>query len=406
MSLVDWLLPLALPWTLSSSLRFPGVDAGPGEILLAAWMFSVWAQIVLHFNNYSQLRTPDAAVVKFWIASVPILLFSTVFSALHNYDTAPDQLRDVIAYVLVGSVAATLWIRRFSQQQLMIIYAVSTLIYVAAAAITLVYYWRTGTALIGPEYNGRFAALSNNANQPSVALAPAPFLLMYIGSRKRIGLPSLFWNVMAVLAIVIGYNTESDGLRLGWYLGALLVILIPASKLLGGRMRSFGAPQWVFTLISITAFIVVVSLAIYLSGSSVATDVGNLLIQKWDGDGRIEIWSNSIQKFFDSPFFGFGAGSQAYANISRSSEISWEAHNGFNNWALQAGLIGVIVLGWLHIRLWFVTWRSTEPLLIGALTAVIAQSLTTFTYRHPTFWVNLIIILSLATAQNLKARRQ
>src|SRR6185437_4882564 len=83
MSLVDWLLPLALPWTLSSSLRFPGVDAGPGEILLAAWMFSVWAQIVLHFNNYSQLRTPDAAVVKFWIASVPILLFSTVFSALH-----------------------------------------------------------------------------------------------------------------------------------------------------------------------------------------------------------------------------------------------------------------------------------------------------------------------------------
>jgi O-antigen ligase len=206
---------------------------------------------------------------------------------------------------------------------------------------------------------------------------------------------------MGVAAVVIGWASQSDGLRVSWIVTALFLVVAGWCRVAAGA-RTGGVP-------AVIAF-GIVPIALVITGLSMGAEVlqdaldfsANTYEAGDQGADRIDAWTNGAKVILASPLFGRGPG-------AHSGELNsldpMEAHNTFIDWGASSGFVGlaayVALLTWSMLRV----WRRGHILLLSAVIALFVFSLFGYVLRQPMYWFYLLGAVALSSLES-QARTQ
>ena len=102
---------------------------------------------------------------------------------------------------------------------------------------------------------------------------------------------------------------------------------------------------------------------------------------------------HGLEAIGHSPLVGWGPG--AYSGTEHAFG-GFEAHNTLVDWGTSTGGLGMILylglLFWCALRV----IRSGSPWLLGALVAVLFDTLFGYSLRQPFFWLMLVLVFNLS----------
>lgn len=236
--------------------------------------------------------------------------------------------------------------------------------------------------LFGSDGGARFSGGADNPNQllfygSSLSL----LLVIYTKKLQLIFLP---------LLILIMIKTGSDAYILSLVVSVSGFIL--ARTLIISRL-SFKS--------SLALAILFVLGAIY---AGIIT-FGNELLAIWqsadEGGTRISLFTNAILATFDSPIFGFGAGS--FSGFDAPFEGK-EAHNTFLDFFTQFGFFVPFLMYFLMVAFLFSQLKSKQYWVAGFVASYIVGTLFHFSGRHFVFWVELAVFYHSFFYVNVKVK--
>jgi hypothetical protein len=383
----------ALGVTLSGAtqLRVPGLPVGPSELMLMAWIMFV-AFLLLQGVRFTAGRA-FFGLAGYWLVSLFLLALGALV-AIHTHKVSSFAGRDAVAlvYISVLVLLLALGLRDQGPGDYHLRMARMVFAFTAGFAALLI-----GTAAVtetlGPVrfwFGGiRFNGWAKNPNQMALAMVAMPFLGWWVLRQT----PSRFGKTACALGIAVcmfvGIATQSDALRVAWAasFGAIGILLFY-------RVTLRGRSRWLhISHFLIPALVAVVG--VFYGGAvmehlfQVAEGV---YVDRGQGDIRLSAWQHGIEVIGLSPLVGFGPG--AYSGLYDTFE-DFEAHNSLIDWGMSTGLTGVM----LHLALWgWCLWRAlrlNSVAFMGMAVAIMAFVMFGYLFRHPTYWIILVLILTL-----------
>ena len=235
----------------------------------------------------------------------------------------------------------------------------------------------------------RFRGWAENPNQMAIALVAMPFLGAYLVKEASGVARKAAYSLGIGFCVAAGLATQSDALRLAWTASIGLVgIWTWHRAVLRGRAR------WLHISHVIVPALVVFGLLFF--GTEIAAYFERLVELRYEeqdqGARRTTLWANGLKAITQSPLVGFGPG--AYSGKAGPFEGN-EAHNSLIDWGMSSGFIGillhVLLLGWCAFR----AIKSNSVMLLAMLTSLILLSQLHYSMRHPTYWLTLILVVTL-----------
>lgn len=376
----------------ATQLRVAGLPIGPAEGVLAAWiLFFAW--LLLRGFRFTLDRV-SRIFVFYWLASFALLgTGSLVAVATDNFD-AQDAAHDATAFAYISVLTMLLALRppddpgsRYHTHMARMVFLFHTV------CLVLLFSFATGAATLGPLnlwFGPRFRGWAANPNQMALAVAALPFLGWYL-LRQSSGRARQAGYVLAISCCIwVGIASKSDGLRVAW-----LTAFSVTGALLWLRVVLRGRTRWLYVSHVIVPFLIVFGA---LSFGDAFVDYAyraaeGIYEERDQGAKRFTQWFSGLEVIAQSPLVGFGPGSFSGGEPFQGHE----AHNSFIDWGMSTGGIGLLLhfslLGWCF-------WRTTkaESLVpLGMLTAVVVCSVFSYLFRHPMYW--LILVLSMVWAE-------
>lgn len=385
----------------ATQLRSAALPIGPGEALLASWIF-----LVLLLLLTGRLRTSPVSRLLFmyWLASAALLGFGTMMAiAMDRVDTSSGggPMHDAVAYALLAAFSCSLSLRWQDDSQEYYLTIIRVVFFTFATCTTIMLCLGMVVPSIGPVrfwYAGvRFAAWAENPNQLALFALVMPFLGWYLGQRAR-GWRRLAYGLAIVGVVAVGLATKSDGLRVSWLASVGLVCLIAWYH----RPLSRQGPLLPYISYIIIPALLVVSLVAFgpellVMFERAATD---LYADAGQGEIRFTVWLNGLRALAESPLVGWGPG--AFSGLHEPFE-GFEAHNTLIDWAASTGALGLA----LHAALW--VWCASRALrmgvlpLFGGLVSLMIDSMFGYNLRHPVYWLLLTMVLLLTQRREKQA---
>jgi O-antigen ligase len=383
---------LGLTLTTATQLRAGGAGAGPGELLLAAWI--VWSSFILAAHRRFDRSALVTSALAFWLVALSALSFGFISYAANNppVDASHDAPALLFAaFLLLAFVAPSDPVTRFTR---------TVPLFLILSLVPLLSLWLAGLFVptVGPFslwYGSRFVGWAENPNQVALLTTPAPFLCGYLATSlrgwRRWGAASL-----GIAAVVVGLASQSDALRVSWIITAVFLVVAGWFRVAAGA-RTRALPAVIaFGIIPVALVITGLSLgAEVLQG---ALDFGtNTYEQDDQGADRVDAWANGAKVILASPLFGRGPGAHA-GEASNSDPM--EAHNTLIDWGTSSGFVGlaayVALLTWSTLTV----WRRGRLLLLSALTALFVFSMFGYVLRQPMYWFYLLGAVALSSPQS------
>ena len=385
--------PVALTWfalgmalTTATQLRGGGA-AGPGEVLLAGWI--VWSFVVLAAHRRFDRSALVKSAVAFWLVALSALSFGFITYSANNLpaDVSHDTPAILFsAFLLLTFVAPSEPIPRFTR---------TVPLFLILSIVPLLSLWVAGLFVptVGPLtlwFGSRFVGWAENPNQVALLATPAPLLCFYLATSlrgwRRWGAVSL-----GVAAIIVGWASQSDALRVSWIVTALFMGVAGWCRF-AARARTRVRPAVIaFGLVPVA--MVITGLIVGPLVVRGALDFGRSTYEQGDqGSDRLNAWIDGGRVILASPL---GRGPGAHAG-ELSSADPMEAHNTFIDWGTSSGLVGlaayVALLSWSMLTV----WRRGRILLLSALASLFVFSMFGYVLRQPMYWFYLIGVVALS----------
>jgi len=269
----------------------------------------------------------------------------------------------------------------------------------------------------GNHYAGLMAMLLPLALALAVSSLPRR-----IYSSWRVGIVEFFSNPdtlafcwLTLVSVVIGTSIFFSLSRGGILatLGALLAFFL-LYVAMGPQRKSFILPVFVFVLVlSVVGWIG--WNPVFARFAEVRSDAGELNTQ------RLEFWTDSVELLKDHPVFGTGFGTFAdvYPRVQsvKTGKLVDHAHNDYVETAVEAGMVGMSLLGWFFIAVIGSSYRAVRrrrnPLsfhlwlaAFSGLVAILLHSLTDFNLQIPANGLVCFFLLALLTvAAHTRSRK-
>jgi hypothetical protein len=218
----------------------------------------------------------------------------------------------------------------------------------------------------------RFVGFSTNPNQFAFYIVFAMFFCLMINFRIEKIFGSVEAAVFIVSCLVLLIATQSDA--------ALLAVAAGAFFLVARRYFFNGGP-----VSAVSGY-----LAACFAGSAVS------LLWAWglgddSGNGRLVIWLDAIEVVDKANGLGLGYGAHVPGDFGHYHET----HSFLLDFLVFGGVIGglfLVFIVFLHLR---VIFSSADSWLVVASFAALVFCLTYSPFRHPIFWIALILPFSL-----------
>lgn len=418
-----WLLSMGLVFSVATQLRLPGLALGPGEVLLLLWLLTT---IVLKKRCNPAL----GGVLTFSFTGALLLsagYFLTIYPEGH---LRPSVIHDTLAYVFCAVLAInyTILPNKYEANlpaNLLWAFLFSTLLALALGMIA-----KDWSGINVMYYETRWQHLANNPNQFALLALPLPFLALYLilrqPKKKTLYLP-LF---ISLLALSLGWYSQSDALALAWIVGGLLatpallqeqpsyLLSSQTSKMLSWRFTALliglivTGSAWQFRHVALEF----ISGSLQSPGSIQSPDQSQIenprLISKAApcsnlmGDSkspvnadqnqvsvRLCLWQNALSVIQYAAATGMGPGPHSGFTKPFDGE---EAHNTVLDWGTQTGFPGIVLLmGYLAWLFWKVL-RTRHYELAAMLLALYSFAMFHMLLRQPLFWIIPLVAVELA----------
>lgn len=419
-SVSPWLLSLGLVFSVASQLRLPGLPLGLGEALLLLWLLTTLVAA-------QKWRNPALiGVLALAAVGAPLLSAGYFLTAYPGGQSRPPALHDTVAYFFCAILAinyARLKDKYENSLPAMLLWA---FLVSALLALVLGFFSTNWSGMDVMYYHTRWQHLSNNPNQFALLALPLPFLALHLMLRQPAEQNPLIPALLALLALGLGWYSQSNALTLAWIGGGLAAV--PALRWgVDSHNMPVSSPTKRFKtqnkLIASSLIVLMVAGSTW-QWRSVATEVSvvaeteietrasvearvstGLCSEALDlyqspsaaGKGqvgvRLVLWCNALAAIQYAPLTGMGPG--PHSGFSKPFEGE-EAHNTPLDWGTQSGLVGVaalvVYLLWL---LWqVVRCRCYE--LVAMLFALYVFAMFHMVLRQPLFWVIPLLTLQLA----------
>lgn len=443
-SILATLLSAGLVFSVATQLRYPGLSAGFGEVLLALWL-------LMSVGQPSNWRSSQILAVGSLVFIGGSMLFAGYLATYPVGHERPPALHDVLAYTFCAVLAINfLRLKETDIERMPILFVLS---FLASSIIALVLggfsqSW-TGMSIFYGE--GRWQHLSVNPNQFALMVLAVPFLAIHSVLRRA----DRKWLAVAVgvLAVILGVWSASDALSVAWIGGggvalatlfgthasqdkriaALLIVAAmggagwqlsnksimseaaassQTSSPAGGRVQAQepGETQPSFAQALDTPVHNLVAQDSLLQETPLQTmasahgffdwlkiripcDPGHVDGEKTQVNVRFCLWRHALDAIEQSPVTGWGPGPHSGISAPFAQE---EAHNTWLDWATQSGMVGATALTlcilWIFVKL--LDSGSYESL--GLFVALICFSMFHHTLRQPLFWLLPLILLRLS----------
>src|SRR5690606_14715403 len=112
------------------------------------------------------------------------------------------------------------------------------------------------------------------------------------------------------------------------------------------------------------------------------------------GDTRLHLWQEAIERGLYSGFIGLGPGPQLTSkSYKRPPPDKFEAHNTPLDLFSQGGLLAIGAFFWLCLSTFRDAWRARLPGMAALVCGFATFSMFHFVVRHPFFWFGVVICL-------------
>lgn len=398
---------LGIALTSATQLRMAGLPLGPGEMLLALWMAFVGFCLLRNVPfGYSAAFRP---FLGYWLISAVILAAGSIVAIVLGKQDGRSAGHDTLAFAFIGPLTCLMAIRLgdISNQQYYLRLARATFFTVSAMGLVLLIASQVVTQL-GPAnlwYGPRFRGWAENPNQLAMFMHPMPFLGWYLVQRMGGTRHMLPYLLATGVCLATGLATDSDGLKVAWVGGAGIVAVW-----LWGQLLAKGRGSLLNLAIAYLLIPAIIVSFLIVFGSEIVSGFQGIIDQVYAKGDRGHIGMvlalHGLEAISQSPLVGWGPG--AYSGMQHAFGGS-EAHNTLVDWGTSTGGLGMLLylalLAWCALR----AVRVGSPWLLGALAAVVADSLFGYSMRQPFFWLMLVLVFNLSEQKvsqaNSSARR-
>jgi hypothetical protein len=405
--LVDWLFALGVLLALETQLRSETSIAGPGEILLAAWI----GLLLLHeqFQPSMCVSRVTLEISAFW----SIFAFALCVGAIQSIVSAtpvdiPLGLHDVIADSLVAAICvvltlgpdAALRVRR-TLWNITVLGGVLLALQLANASFLFRF------SDIDPWYWDRMRGWTNNPNQFALLCLLIAFVALHVAETET-GLRRAVGVFCCALAIIGGLFAKSNAYLI-FVVGGLVFFLAAKALrwVLRLERRRIPALSFCAAAAALVAGLVLLSTPLIEKGDLMRSAGGvarDNRTELEDSSTRTELWLQALQRGADSWLAGLGPGphldipsvvlagrrgGKEPANMQHpflGLAPNFEAHNTVLEVFLQGGLIAVCAFLWIVGLALYRSWRAGMDGMVAALLAVNTFGSFHVVFRHPFFW--------------------
>jgi O-antigen ligase len=328
----------------------------------------------------------------FFIKSLFIVCIAVFFGGVISLFTRGKDIEwfDFIGMVYAFLVAAAVMVAAdrsraplsslASYLLLLPIVQVVLLLYSFLAANGLsIWFAEDGPTSTGLPIVNRFVGWAAFPNQLGIAISGLPFVILLVMKRR---LKSRIYCTLALACtLVCAGLIMSNTVFIAWLLG--LAFVVTARRVFSFRTATRWTPA-----VRLMSLLAVPTLAIAVVMNPQFFDF--LFVKGEDADlnGRLPLWTASIESWARSPLLGLGPG--AHAQLM-GEDVAAESHLLFLDLLTQGGLIALF--GLLGIFFWSFRCavKSRDEFLIGLVVAVTIEALAHNTQRHPMFWLYLVL---------------
>lgn len=343
-SYLEWFLILSASFMPFTALRTIGV-IGPSEFLLLIVFFSLlWKKgLILDVGNTFVSKYYWSYFVACCVGTVWNVLRSVIYNVQIS-GTINGIIFDCLSYAFV--LIALLTFEMYEKSEYNFIGSEGILRYIVIInSITM-----TTLFLISRFYNvlggfqlmyadTYFAPLASNLHHTSMYLLPLAFMAIYIGENQNYFSAKLFFYVYAVFFMYLAHATGSTKANIGIALGVIVSIIFKISS-----KKGFFSKE---SQITIIFFLLIMGLYSLLNTKEVTKSIVTFFVENDMGSSRQDLWRLSIDRWLESPVFGYGFG----AHISYVQTHFSDAHNTILTTLVQAGLVGMVIFSYLWLKL-------------------------------------------------------
>jgi O-antigen ligase len=198
------------------------------------------------------------------------------------------------------------------------------------------------------------------------------------------------------IGLTAGLLTRSDS-YLVCVLLALLVYLVVKARTWFGTLRhgpSLRGAAVVVVLLAIPLAAVAALPFLPATAALVEKKMTAVYEDHDQGDTRLALWGEAIDKGMESGLLGFGPGAHLTAkSFKRPPPDKFEAHNMVFELLTQGGVLAVAAYVWLCATTLLRTWRARLPMLAGLAVGFVGFGMFHLIIRHPLLWFVFTICL-------------
>ena len=132
----------------------------------------------------------------------------------------------------------------------------------------------------------------------------------------------------------------------------------------------------------------------YSALSSIETVSNQVYADNEQGETRLHLWSEAIDKGIQSGLVGFGPGPHLTSkSFKRPPPDKFEVHNTLLDLLTQGGIVAMVAFVWISVTALFVAARAGHPALAGLIAGLLVFSMFHYVLRQPMFWFGIVLCL-------------
>ncbi|MGG5817786.1 O-antigen ligase family protein [Falsiroseomonas sp. HW251] len=385
----DILLALGLALSTATQLRISGTPLGVAELLLGTWMF---VGLTAHLATGSRtVNAVTARVLAFWAMIVLGLSVGLISGfARELFQDMPAMLHDVFAYLLMGALGIALSLELGDARRRRCAFWLFT---ASGAALLLVQLATPGGGLW---YYNRFRGWSENPNQLGFSVSVLTFVALHLAHTAGSVAERVGALACAGVAILAGILSRSDSFTVALLTGSAVWVALTGvnwfQTLRSGLMLRGAAV--LLALLSVPLFAAAFAPFASATLERIEQTSDRLYNDNDQGDTRLNLWREALQRGVSSGFIGLGPGPQLTSkSYKRPPPDKFEAHNTFLDLFTQGGLLAVGAFAWLWLVAFRGAWRAGFCGIAALLCALITFSMFHLIVRQPVFWFGVVCCL-------------
>ncbi len=394
--MIDTLLALGLVITAATQLRVGGLPLGPGEFVLLVWLCLAGLRQVL--SRPLILNPALTRVLSFWFVMVVSLCagmtVGLVVEPFQNYD---GIFRDTIAYTFVFSFSVMMAVtmsdaadRRQLCWRIVVIGSISLILQIGSGL------GKIPMPGVDPWYWDRFRGWAENPNQLGFFAIFIALLGLHLADQAATKIERLQALAAILPALVAGLISRSDSFVIGLIVsGGLYITLKSMAWLQDTEMAPTLRGAAVALALLALPLAIMISVPFASAALSSIERVSNqVYADNEQGETRLHLWAEAIDKGIQSGLVGFGPGPHLTSkSFKRPPPDKFEVHNTLLDLLTQGGIVAMVAFVWISATALFAAARSDHPALAGLVAGLLVFSMFHYVLRQPIFWFGIVLCL-------------